>query len=204
LKKSYFIMKEVRNMKTFFSFLLTVVVVFTLAMPAFADPINDPFFTQSGANTGSTWFSSSNTSYLDTISGKDTLVYFLIPSAFPGMVSGDLLITLTSGGPVTDLIRFETVAGVGPAAFIFSNQNYGLPDDVGLPATFQSNNVTRVISDLYTPLSVTDPGYVAGKNGAANWSYELAPVPEPGTMMLLGVGMFGLAIYGKRRNNNKA
>jgi hypothetical protein len=29
------------------------------------------------------------------------------------------------------------------------------------------------------------------------------PMPEPGTMMLLGAGMTGLAIYSKRRKNNK-
>jgi hypothetical protein len=31
-----------------------------------------------------------------------------------------------------------------------------------------------------------------------------APVPEPGTMMLLGIGMLGLAVYGKRRMNKEA
>lgn len=30
------------------------------------------------------------------------------------------------------------------------------------------------------------------------------PVPEPGTMMLLGLGMLGMAIYGKRRMNREA
>jgi len=32
---------------------------------------------------------------------------------------------------------------------------------------------------------------------------ESSTVPEPGTMMLLGIGMAGLAIYGKRRKNSK-
>lgn len=30
------------------------------------------------------------------------------------------------------------------------------------------------------------------------------PVPEPGTMMLLGIGMFGMAIYGKRRMHKES
>jgi len=30
---------------------------------------------------------------------------------------------------------------------------------------------------------------------------ETAPVPEPGTMVLFGAGLLGLAIYGKRRTN---
>lgn len=32
----------------------------------------------------------------------------------------------------------------------------------------------------------------------------VAPVPEPGTMMLLGIGMLGMAVYGKRRMNKEA
>jgi hypothetical protein len=37
--------------------------------------------------------------------------------------------------------------------------------------------------------------------GNDNLLGQAAPVPEPGTMMLLGLGMLGMAVYGKRRMN---
>lgn len=40
--------------------------------------------------------------------------------------------------------------------------------------------------------------------GNDNLIGQAAPVPEPGTMALLGFGMLGLAIYGKRRMNKEA
>jgi len=40
-------------------------------------------------------------------------------------------------------------------------------------------------------------GNIRGFDTAA----EAAPVPEPGTMMLLGAGFLGLAVYSKRRKN---
>lgn len=43
-------------------------------------------------------------------------------------------------------------------------------------------------------------GAVKGKLSFSS-DTETEPVPEPGTMMLLGAGFLGLAIYGKRRKN---
>ncbi len=42
--------------------------------------------------------------------------------------------------------------------------------------------------------------------GAAldNVRVDAAPVPEPGTIALFGIGMLGMAIYGKRRMNKEA
>ncbi|MFP4586294.1 MAG: PEP-CTERM sorting domain-containing protein, partial [Desulfococcaceae bacterium] len=35
----------------------------------------------------------------------------------------------------------------------------------------------------------------------ATFTYESAPVPEPGTVLLLGSGLLGLAVYGRKRKS---
>ncbi|WP_224961954.1 PEP-CTERM sorting domain-containing protein [Geomonas subterranea] len=46
--------------------------------------------------------------------------------------------------------------------------------------------------------------YYSSQDGATAFSAESssAPVPEPGTFALLGAGLLGLAVYGKRRRNH--
>jgi len=60
----------------------------------------------------------------------------------------------------------------------------------------------------WSTFDLWNAGY--GGNGALEISHfsgynpSSTPVPEPGTMMLFGIGMLGLAVYGKRRMNKEA
>jgi hypothetical protein len=78
-----------------------------------------------------------------------------------------------------------------------------------------------VLSGTYTAVSISSDhngsGHGSGDHSGCdhssgdnhsgddhNCNPNVTPVPEPGTMMLLGIGMFGLAVFGKRRMNKEA
>lgn len=57
------------------------------------------------------------------------------------------------------------------------------------------------VGDLFTLEQLVHIDLGAGSTVNVGSTVDVAPVPEPGTLVLLGAGFLGLAIYGKRRKN---
>lgn len=118
--------------------------------------------------------------------------------------------------PLNALVTFGA-SGLGAgtngtfSAYLDTNNTiFGKSTPIG---TWGPNQLTGASSTIKTPIGLTDVDFsltevisltqLAGNSANFNANVEVAPVPEPGTMVLLGFGMLGLAIYGKRRMNNK-
>jgi hypothetical protein len=99
--------------------------------------------------------------------------------------------------------------GTPSAAGIYSVASTGFTSAVGntgnaLATDWLNNLGSNPITGNYSITYLTQPlGHEFPANTQDMVVFTQTPVPEPGTMMLLGFGMLGLAIFGKRRMNKE-
>jgi hypothetical protein len=115
--------------------------------------------------------------------------------------------TLTITNPNTDQGQLTGWSGYGN--YVFSGftepiTSLSLVSNTGFTANFVNN--FSFTTDSIT-LDMMDGSALAG-TPASEVIFSInrvnAPVPEPGTLMLLGLGMFGVAAFSKRRVNKEA
>jgi hypothetical protein len=137
-------------------------------------------------------------------SGAPSTIYIKL-SDFPNNL------TLPISGGVSTLTGL-TVQNVGAAADLKTYYGTSLFDttklisDVNLTAPGYIGQ-SAIIAALSNPFLLTELLTITNSgddvSSQVTDSLEVTPVPEPGTMLLLGAGMFCLAICGKRHLNNK-
>jgi PEP-CTERM motif-containing protein len=171
-----------------------------LSQSAKATPINDPAFVETLTNN-----CPSNCASVALASdpgpGGRTTVEFTFNSTIPSVVAGDVKVTEFGSATVGDVIRFENINNVA-VAFIYSN-DVGLPADVGLPSAFQTNTLTIAENSAgfagpFTPTS-GQPGFCGTCGTAPTYALTSLDVPEPGTLLLLGSGLFAANVVRRWR-----
>lgn len=127
-----------------------------------------------------------------TITLTDTGLILPTVATVPNTLVSQYIGGTTSGGStVTFSTSFDggTIGTIGPLAGpSFSG------DLVNTITTTNPFSLTEIVTVSQAVAGITS--FDAG--------VTTAPVPEPGTMVLLGVGLLGIAIYGKRRMNKDA
>lgn len=90
--------------------------------------------------------------------------------------------------------------------------SYYITKNSGLTLFSDPNDINTKSFSLSTLVGIGDTiDFMVGVGPHGDYYYgntpvsaNIAPVPEPGTMVLLGMGVFGVAVYGKRRKNKES
>lgn len=123
------------------------------------------------------------------------------------MISFESLITSAWAGNGANVVAGGTLlAGTGNSigfttdinGTTYNTMNFASPDTAFSGKDIFSYNPTG--NDTVTMMAII----THDNAGTSSFDYDISPVPEPGTMVLLGAGLLGLAIAGKRRMNKEA
>ncbi|WP_136516169.1 PEP-CTERM sorting domain-containing protein [Geomonas edaphica] len=128
-----------------------------------------------------------------TSSSDGKLHIYLTDTGFTGAFSS---FQAAIGGTTGGTVKYSTYFDTANTAFAMSTL---LTEELYSGLAFSDVNIASALG-LDVPYSLTQALEIT-HTGHASTSFdaELAPVPEPGTFMLLGAGLLGLAVYGRRR-----
>jgi len=137
---------------------------------------------------------------LEPYSGMTALQYTLPFAA----TTGDVLLETSGGGPVTDILRFDSAGTNNAYAYFFSTTGTGTLGYVPtLPSAITPNqgplllqNSGGVWSVSYTP-TVGQPGFDAAAPGSVY--HIIVAVPEPTLLGLTGLGAGLVILFRSRR-----
>ncbi len=130
--------------------------------------------------------------------GGDRAAYAIVFPELDAMIRN----LVNGGADLNDYaMHVDYRLGVGPEAKSDGSTNPYDPQYGGFPITvdFDKQGDVKSITpyENYATNGGVEKVFIGTQLAPSN------PVPEPGTMMLLGMGMLGLAVYGKRRLNSK-